>query len=274
MSRAGSNPSAFGAARAPVDQFRVGKRSRTMLSCGPCRRRKQKCDRVLPCNNCIKRGDHDVCTYTFPDLHKKNEAVRLGAATKEIQNNTQANSANKIPSEVQSRIDRLEGLVLSLVQKGGPPKDTDVRMTSLAETEQLIKEKACELPIVDEDQLKKDEAESDLDRITKSVGSMMLIDDSAIFVSSTHWYIILAELREVKRWFNNHGDQYEDIKTRLLAEDPDNGPVGNGSFFLQAGTASGAEIFWEFPTKATCDILLARFFAPGTLDPAYSRLIL
>ncbi|UZJ54438.1 hypothetical protein CBS101457_003758 [Exobasidium rhododendri] len=37
------------------------KRNRAALSCTLCRERKVKCDRVIPCQQCIKRGDEEYC---------------------------------------------------------------------------------------------------------------------------------------------------------------------------------------------------------------------
>lgn len=37
------------------------KRNRAALSCTLCRERKVKCDRVIPCQQCIKRGDAEFC---------------------------------------------------------------------------------------------------------------------------------------------------------------------------------------------------------------------
>ncbi|KAM7199551.1 hypothetical protein V8F33_004362 [Rhypophila sp. PSN 637] len=39
------------------------KRRRTVISCTQCHRRKQKCDRKLPCANCITRHKQDGCEY-------------------------------------------------------------------------------------------------------------------------------------------------------------------------------------------------------------------
>lgn len=40
------------------------KRSRT--SCFPCRKRKVKCDKCSPCDNCAKRGYPELCSFTGP----------------------------------------------------------------------------------------------------------------------------------------------------------------------------------------------------------------
>ncbi|PWN18407.1 hypothetical protein BCV69DRAFT_314608 [Microstroma glucosiphilum] len=61
---AGEDGSAPSAARR--DQPK--KRNRAALSCVACRERKIKCDRQLPCDQCIKRGDEELC---FLDPYKR-----------------------------------------------------------------------------------------------------------------------------------------------------------------------------------------------------------
>lgn len=39
------------------------RRQRAILSCNDCRRRKLKCDRLAPCNRCIKGGIAQSCAY-------------------------------------------------------------------------------------------------------------------------------------------------------------------------------------------------------------------
>jgi hypothetical protein len=45
------------------DNSRKPRRQRAILSCNDCRRRKLKCDRLSPCNRCIKGGIADSCAY-------------------------------------------------------------------------------------------------------------------------------------------------------------------------------------------------------------------
>ena len=42
------------------------KRNRGLLSCLECHRRKQKCDRLLPCRDCVQRGVPQKCNYKIP----------------------------------------------------------------------------------------------------------------------------------------------------------------------------------------------------------------
>ncbi|TVY32581.1 hypothetical protein LSUB1_G007782 [Lachnellula subtilissima] len=48
------------------------KRART--SCYPCRTRKVKCDKGLPCENCSKRGYPELCSFTGPNEVSKDPA--------------------------------------------------------------------------------------------------------------------------------------------------------------------------------------------------------
>ncbi|KKK12426.1 hypothetical protein AOCH_003148, partial [Aspergillus ochraceoroseus] len=74
------------------------RKPRVPLSCGPCRIRKQKCNRQQPCQNCIVRNQPGACTF-------------VGS-----QNRT---APSRSPAEnMQVRINRLETLVTSLVPRG------------------------------------------------------------------------------------------------------------------------------------------------------------
>ncbi|KAF6841723.1 C6 transcription factor [Colletotrichum plurivorum] len=66
----------------PADGNGAGpaKRSRVLLSCGPCRASKLKCDRSQPCGQCLKKSRPEGCVYApKPEKHKptKGMAARL-----------------------------------------------------------------------------------------------------------------------------------------------------------------------------------------------------
>jgi hypothetical protein len=61
-----------------MNELKKQRRQRAVLSCNDCRRRKLRCDRVLPCNRCIKGGIADICAYE-PETHSptsKNSSQR------------------------------------------------------------------------------------------------------------------------------------------------------------------------------------------------------
>ncbi|KAF4457385.1 N-terminal binuclear Zn cluster-containing DNA binding domain-containing [Fusarium albosuccineum] len=68
------NISPDASAPAPVQK----RRRRPALACEQCRRRKVRCDRLLPCNHCSKSVDPEQCTYVpvhVPKQKKKQQAV-------------------------------------------------------------------------------------------------------------------------------------------------------------------------------------------------------
>ncbi|KAH6611153.1 hypothetical protein Trco_001173 [Trichoderma cornu-damae] len=75
------------------------KRTRILLSCGPCRNSKLKCDREQPCGQCAKKGRLDLCVYA-PKPEKKRPAAKGMAA----------------------RLKRLEGMVRGMMDNEGNPK--------------------------------------------------------------------------------------------------------------------------------------------------------
>ncbi|KAI6782986.1 putative transcriptional regulatory protein-like protein [Emericellopsis cladophorae] len=73
------------------------KRSRVLLSCGPCRYSKLKCDRGTPCSQCQKKGRDDLCKYA-PKLEKKKK---------------------KPAKTMAARLKRLEGMVRGMMDEEG-----------------------------------------------------------------------------------------------------------------------------------------------------------
>ncbi|KLU91363.1 hypothetical protein MAPG_09884, partial [Magnaporthiopsis poae ATCC 64411] len=56
----------------PQQQQQKQKRIRILLSCGPCRTSKLKCDRASPCRQCIRKGlPPDECVYAPPPTRRQ-----------------------------------------------------------------------------------------------------------------------------------------------------------------------------------------------------------
>lgn len=75
------------------------KRSRIVLSCGPCRASKLKCDRESPCGQCRKKEREDLCQYA-PKPEKKKRPERRNR-------------------NMAERLKRLEGMVRGMMDEGG-----------------------------------------------------------------------------------------------------------------------------------------------------------
>lgn len=233
----------------------VRKRNRIPLSCAPCRHRKLKCNRGHPCDNCSKRGDTAACSYATPGNRKK----------------AGANGANQSPDDMQERIDRLEGLVLSLMTSGAQPGGTAAaqaaisssRSNSLSNASELRLDAAVADMIPEEGEPREDESE--VEHISRGIGIMKMQDGKAVYASDAHWYAILGEIAEVKNYFNSHKEDYKNHMAKVQAAKADESP---GTAFLLQGPAAKdkSELLAAFPSKADADRLIARYF--NAYDPS------
>ena len=168
--------------QSPEVQYRVvRKRNRVPLSCAPCRHRKLKCDRSHPCGNCEKRGD-GACSYAAPNRKK-------------------SQSAATTPDDMQDRINRLEGLVLSLMTNGssapGPTAATAAVDHSQSDsTSPSFKTNELE---GDDDMIKEEEedAESDVEGVATSLGALKVDPQKGqtMYFGDAHWHLVLADVR-------------------------------------------------------------------------------
>ncbi|WWD18253.1 hypothetical protein CI109_102703 [Kwoniella shandongensis] len=105
MSEGSNTPSASDAGLSKSEALRVSQRQ--PLSCTECTRRKTRCDRVLPCSNCRKRGIPERCRVQqiipSKSLHTVNAVQSLRQETITAQ------------SRLEDRIAQLERLVQSAV---------------------------------------------------------------------------------------------------------------------------------------------------------------
>ncbi|KAF1992058.1 hypothetical protein K402DRAFT_78111 [Aulographum hederae CBS 113979] len=241
--------------QSPDAQYRVvRKRNRVPLSCGPCRHRKLKCNRGHPCDNCTKRGDVDSCTYASPSTRKKSQTGHGPAATSD---------------DMQNRIDRLEGLVLSLMTNGAQSAGPAAAAAAIAGSMNSSSTDAgydVENPETIAEEME-DQDDSEVDHVTKSVGMMKVQNDKHMFISEAHWYSILSEITEVKNYFADHKKQFDDQYRKVKALAGDDESPGSAFIFKHHKAMSREEVLSMFPPKQSVDMLVGRYF--NTYDPAY-----
>ncbi|KAK5117679.1 hypothetical protein LTR62_005102 [Meristemomyces frigidus] len=241
-------------------QFRVvRKRNRIPLSCGPCRHRKLKCNRGHPCDNCTKRGDTGACNYAIPGNRKKSST----------------NGVNATPDDMQNRIDRLEGLVLSLMTNGGSQPGAVAaaqaaihqtsRSNSLSTGADLRLDPEGSDMIQEEPEVIQEEGDSEVEQVSKQIGIMKMDNGRTVFASEAHWYAILGEISEVKQYFISHKEDYRQQMEKVQAAKADESP---GTAFLLSGPATKdkAGLLAQFPKKVDADRLIARYF--NAYDPS------
>ncbi|KAK3337360.1 hypothetical protein B0T19DRAFT_447939 [Cercophora scortea] len=250
-----TTPSSGG--RSPEEQFRiVRKRNRVPLSCYPCRSRK-KCDRSHPCSNCVKRegGDASSCSYASPASRKKNQSQ--GAAS---------------PDDMQNRIDRLEGLVLSLMH-GGANVDASSAAAAASASASSANAAASALSTTDsgssakidgddDGAMRDEEDDSDVDDgLATSLGVLKVDADrgKSMYIGQEHWHTILADIAEVKNYYAAHKKELENSYEKVMLSKPPtarNGPT----FLLGATPATEIELRAELPPKSTVLTLCGRYF--------------
>ncbi|KAF3768931.1 hypothetical protein M406DRAFT_250084 [Cryphonectria parasitica EP155] len=251
-----SNTPSSGAGRSPDQHRVVRKRNRVPLSCYPCRSRK-KCDRSHPCSNCVKREGADTlsCSYATPANRKRNQ--------------TQGSNA---PDDMQNRIDRLEGLVLSLMHGGAniSPSDAAAAAAAVAASSSSgpgaanSDTPASSSARMDEDGNLVDDGEEDSDiddGLANSLGVLKVDTDrgKSMYIGQEHWHTILADISEVKNYFISHKKELEKSYEKVLLSKPETARDGP-TFLMGATAASDVELRAELPPKSHVLTLCGRYF--------------
>lgn len=172
---------------------------------------------------------------------------------------------------MQNRIDRLEGLVLSLMGSGNSQSGTGAtaaqaainasRSNSLSTGSELRLDGGDMIP----EEGANGEDDSEVEQVSRGIGIMKVDNGRAVFASDAHWYAILGELTEVKKYFESHKEDYKNHMEKVQAAKAHESP---GTAFLLQGPAAKTqeELLAAFPSKADADRLIARYF--NAYDPS------
>ncbi|KAI1415594.1 fungal-specific transcription factor domain-containing protein [Hypoxylon sp. FL1857] len=247
----------------PEEQFRVvRRRNRVPLSCYPCRTRKLKCNRGTPsCENCIKRGDTQSCVYATPTSRRKNQSSAGASST---------------PDDMQNRIDRLEGLVLSLMH-GGANIEVSTSSNTVQPAPSTTDSSSAHIERDDEGAMRDDDAEGDGDGgdsdvddgLATSLGVLKVDADKgkSMYIGQEHWHVLLADIAEVKNFYSSHKKELESSYQRVMSSKPAtarDSPI----FLLSAPPATEVELRAELPSRTAIMTLISRYF--NSLDTAAS----
>ncbi len=173
---------------------------------------------------------------------------------------------------MQNRIDRLEGLVLSLMGSGSQPGGSAAAQAAISASRSNSLSAGSDLRLdVEGSDMIREEGEngegedSDVEQVSKGIGIMKVDNGRAVFASDAHWYAILGELTEVKKYFAEHKEDYSRHMEKVQAAKANESP---GTAFLLQGPAvkDPAELLAAFPAKADADRLIARYF--NAYDPS------
>lgn len=106
---------------------------------------------------------------------------------------------------MQNRIDRLEGLVLSLMTNGAQSAGPAAAQAAIAQSMSSASSDqhydmgnmAGGMNTGAPESIAEEDAgdESEMEHVTKSIGVMKMHNNSTVFASEAHWYAILGEVR-------------------------------------------------------------------------------
>lgn len=132
-----------------------------------------RCDRSLPCQNCVKRDLSVSCTYVHAGV-RRDKATPIHKP-----------STNSCSGDVQSQISRLEELVISLMNKtnqNGLVTSIDAQASSEDGTRPSLDGQRVDDQWTEVNGLRETE---------ESFGRINIDDEQPNYVGSTHWAAIL-----------------------------------------------------------------------------------
>uniref|UniRef100_A0A060T7C5 ARAD1C27280p n=1 Tax=Blastobotrys adeninivorans TaxID=409370 RepID=A0A060T7C5_BLAAD len=259
------------------------KRRRRPLNCNFCRSRKLKCDRQLPCSNCVKRKAGAQCTYVGDEGQEiSGEApiaqpkIYMGKGVRKQPPAVTIKSLFRTDQEkgaesnyhMKDRLDKMENLILSILNNG------DRNGSTSTDGDDGQQHAADEVMAYD---LKRDDLDHDIMRIGDSLG-MMKLDrkGKSVYLGEMHWSTLMDDVNEIQDFFQRLRQQYEAQAAENATDQeeacfPNLGPevttsaipfAGSGG---RAGLSTAQDILSLIPERAVCDKLVSRFM--GSWQP-------
>ncbi|KAL4885983.1 hypothetical protein BJY04DRAFT_205219 [Aspergillus karnatakaensis] len=169
------------------------KRTRVQLSCTACRSRKLKCCRTHPCNNCMKRGEANSCTF-------------IGRGPRGRTSHGQPS-----PTHVQDRLQHLENLILSFAQKKKQDEhqgqESSPSLQPPAQDLSSNHQPAQTTPLV----TSSEGTESENAGLSPGqCGKLVVTDSGTSYIDSAHWKAILEEISEFKESLYGNDESSDD----------------------------------------------------------------
>ncbi|KAI9835017.1 MAG: hypothetical protein M1837_003975 [Sclerophora amabilis] len=122
---------------------------------------------------------------------------------------------------------------------------------------------------LDDDDMIKEETDgeeaSEVDGVTKSFGFMKMDATKSMYVSEGHWVSILSNIAEVKNYFADHKQQFEDQLEKVNASKGPTEYGGSGFLFGASDPPERSEIMSSLPGRPCIDKLVSRYF--NSYDP-------
>ncbi|KAJ5374000.1 hypothetical protein N7517_006006 [Penicillium concentricum] len=216
------------------------KRNRPPLSCEPCRTRKLKCNRLSPCDTCIKRNVQSACQYASNAVRGKIHTSRQRALSdrlKRLEDSIQSFVAGE--NVFQTYLQPQSGGVHTFSEGGSLPSSHGVLVAP------------TRLPTSNEPRI------GDQHLQEKAVPNTLHTHQGRnSHVDSSHWVSILEDIKEVR-------ESLSAVDPFSLIEPASDGGSEHPDLSLALGSEHRLnikDILVSLPTRPICDMLVSRYF--------------
>ena len=224
----------------------------------------------------MRRGDAASCSFAAPGTRKKN-----------------LTPGNSSPDDMQNRIDRLEGLVLSLMTNGPQSAGPTAAAAAVSRSQSdSVGSMAPDMGEEEDDDMIKEEDEdedSDVDNVANSLGVLKVDPDKgkSQYFGDSHWHLVLKDvssalalklvlrsargavfvgylanvlqIAEVKNYFTVHKKELEKNYEKIKQAKPQTAIDGPAFLFNTSAPLSDEELRAALPPKAAVDKLVTRY---------------
>ena len=166
---------------------------------------------------------------------------------------------------MQNRIDRLEGLVLSLMNNGGSVDSASAEAAgNLQSASQSVTDSGSSAKAgqqAGEPMAAEEDDASDDEGLAASLGVLKVDTDKgkSMYIGQEHWHTLLTDIAEVKNYFNSHKKELESGYERVRSSKPMSVREGP-TLLLGAVPATENELRNGLPAKSSVLTLCNRYF--------------
>ncbi|KAI0106840.1 fungal-specific transcription factor domain-containing protein [Daldinia grandis] len=213
------------------------RRDKPILSCGFCRGRKLRCDRLSPCTACVRRGKPEECIYSCSEQERQ-DAVDYRPRTR--------------GQQTRQRITRLENLVIEMAQNSCQPSSSN---TIPSKPPNDVGSPLRDGNVIDD------------------MGKLSLTDSHAIYTGSSHWVTILDDIRHLKDELSEeYPEEYSESNANPEAIPFDAGlmqglPATKCSLLSSAPCLPREQILAMMPSRRVVDRHVSHFFNDYEMGP-------
>jgi len=108
--------------------------------------------------------------------------------------------------------------------------------------------------------------DADLENVSRSIGVLKVANDRQFYASEGHWWTILSDIAEVKRYFLEHQKEYDEQMDKVKASKMGEPSAAVSLLFRGSTSTDRTTLLANFPPKHVVDGLMQRHFnTEGTL---------